>query len=159
MSPANRAYLDMKYTSTHDARPELGRIHRREERLQLGPGGPHRRTGENIIGVEAPLWSETLVTIDDIEYMAFPRLPGYAEMGWSPQAAPDGRVPPAAGRAGSPPESPGGAFLRLPRCALALDSSGLAPVLGERRGHASERQRRSGRRRRPRGGRRSGFSR
>ena len=39
---------------------------------------------ENILGVEAPLWTETIETIDDIEYMVFPRLPGYAEIGWSP---------------------------------------------------------------------------
>jgi len=36
------------------------------------------------LGVEAPLWSETLQTIQDIEFMAFPRLPGVAEIGWSP---------------------------------------------------------------------------
>ena len=33
----------------------------------------------------SPLWSETLEEIDDIEFMAFPRLPGYAEMAWSAQ--------------------------------------------------------------------------
>jgi hexosaminidase len=38
---------------------------------------------EQIVGVEAPLWSETIVTMDDIEYMVFPRLPGVAEIGWS----------------------------------------------------------------------------
>lgn len=38
---------------------------------------------ENIIGIEAPLWSETVETIDDIEYLVFPRLLGYAELGWS----------------------------------------------------------------------------
>jgi hexosaminidase len=43
-------------------------------------------TEDQILGVEAPLWSETLETTADIEYMAFPRLPGYAEIGWSPAA-------------------------------------------------------------------------
>ena len=38
-----------------------------------------------ILGVEAPIWSETLVTMDDLEYMAFPRLAGVAEVAWSPQ--------------------------------------------------------------------------
>jgi hexosaminidase len=42
---------------------------------------------ENILGIEAPLWTETIVTMDDIEYMVFPRLPGYAEIGWSPSSA------------------------------------------------------------------------
>jgi hexosaminidase len=36
--------------------------------------------------MEVPLWSETLRTIRDVEFMAFPRLPGIAEVGWSPAA-------------------------------------------------------------------------
>jgi hexosaminidase len=40
-----------------------------------------------ILGVEAPLWSETLANMRDVEYMAFPRLAGAAEIGWSPAAA------------------------------------------------------------------------
>jgi len=50
-------------------------------------------TDANIIGVEAPIWSETLRTIQNIEFQAFPRLPATAELGWSPRydpvAAPD----------------------------------------------------------------------
>jgi hexosaminidase len=44
---------------------------------------------EHLEGVEATLFSETLSTMADIEYMAFPRLPGIAEIGWSPQATHD----------------------------------------------------------------------
>jgi hexosaminidase len=39
--------------------------------------------------VEGPLWSETLVKLEDYEYLAFPRLAALAEVGWSPQAARD----------------------------------------------------------------------
>jgi hexosaminidase len=39
-----------------------------------------------VLGVEAPLWTETVVTSADIEYMAFPRLPAIAELGWSPES-------------------------------------------------------------------------
>jgi hexosaminidase len=39
---------------------------------------------ESILGVEAPLWSETITNMDEIEYMVFPRLPGIAEIGWTP---------------------------------------------------------------------------
>ena len=39
----------------------------------------------DILGLEAPLWSETLLTIKDIEYMAFPRIIGLAELAWSPK--------------------------------------------------------------------------
>jgi hexosaminidase len=36
-----------------------------------------------VIGIEAPLWSETTQTLSDLEFMAFPRLPGINETGWS----------------------------------------------------------------------------
>jgi len=38
---------------------------------------------EAIAGVEATLWSESFATLHDFEYMAFPRLPGVAEIGWT----------------------------------------------------------------------------
>ena len=38
---------------------------------------------ENIIGIEAPLWSETISNFEELSYLAFPRLLGYAEIGWS----------------------------------------------------------------------------
>ena len=40
----------------------------------------------SIEGVEAPLWSETIDDIHDIEYLAYPRLAGAAEIGWSPES-------------------------------------------------------------------------
>ena len=36
-----------------------------------------------ILGVEAPLWSETIANIRDVEFLAFPRLAAVAEIGWS----------------------------------------------------------------------------
>jgi hexosaminidase len=30
------------------------------------------------------LWTETLTNIHDVQYMIFPRLPGIAEIGWTP---------------------------------------------------------------------------
>ena len=38
---------------------------------------------QQIIGLEAPLWTETIEDFDDITYMAFPRIIGYAEIGWT----------------------------------------------------------------------------
>ena len=35
------------------------------------------------LGVEAPLWSETIANIRDVEFLAFPRLAAVAEVGWS----------------------------------------------------------------------------
>src|SRR5207244_1143625 len=36
-----------------------------------------------ILGVEAPLWSETVANIRDVEFLAFPRLAAVAEVAWS----------------------------------------------------------------------------
>jgi hypothetical protein len=46
-------------------------------------------TDDNILGIEGPIWSETLQTIQDVEFMAFPRLPILAELGWLPQVHPE----------------------------------------------------------------------
>ncbi|MFJ3665349.1 beta-N-acetylhexosaminidase [Streptomyces sp. NPDC090106] len=90
LSPADRVYLDMKY----DADTPLGQDWaglvdvRRAYDWDPGdylPGVP----GSAVRGVEAPLWTETIVTSADIEYMAFPRLAGVAELGWSPAATHD----------------------------------------------------------------------
>jgi hexosaminidase len=37
-----------------------------------------------ILGVEAPLWSETVATMRDVEFLLMPRLAAIAEVGWSP---------------------------------------------------------------------------
>jgi hexosaminidase len=39
----------------------------------------------DILGLEAPLWTETVQTMKDIEYMTFPRLLAVAELAWSPK--------------------------------------------------------------------------
>jgi hexosaminidase len=88
MSPANRAYLDMKYT---DSTP-LGQSWAGLIEVQTGydwdPSTAVSGVGETAVaGVEAPLWSETLRNLDHIEYMTFPRLPGIAELGWSTKAS------------------------------------------------------------------------
>ena len=38
-----------------------------------------------VAGVLAPVWTETLTNISAVEYMAFPRLAGIAQLGWSPR--------------------------------------------------------------------------
>jgi hexosaminidase len=41
----------------------------------------------DILGVEAPIWSESLRNITAVEYLALPRIPAVAELAWTPQAA------------------------------------------------------------------------
>jgi hexosaminidase len=84
ISPASKAYLDMQYDSTtHLGLHWAGYIEVDKgyswDPLDLVPG----ITKQQILGVESPLWSETVTSIDEVEYMVFPRLPGYAEIGWT----------------------------------------------------------------------------
>ncbi|WP_405150739.1 beta-N-acetylhexosaminidase [Sphaerisporangium sp. NBC_01403] len=85
MSPANRAYIDMKYNSrTTLGQNWAGYI---DVKTAYGWDPGAYLTGvaaSSVLGVEAPLWTETLTTSADIDYMAFPRLPAIAELGWSP---------------------------------------------------------------------------
>jgi hexosaminidase len=84
LSPANRAYLDMKYDDDYALGLEwAGRVSVRMsyewDPATVIDGLP----AGAVLGVEAPLWSETLTTIADVESMAFPRLAAVAEVGWS----------------------------------------------------------------------------
>ncbi|GAA5189783.1 family 20 glycosylhydrolase [Rugosimonospora acidiphila] len=90
MSPANHAYLDQRYT--RNVPSPLGQTWACGQGCDVDqfynwdPGSYVTGvTDDNVIGVEGALWSETLVTLDDVDYMAFPRLPALAELGWSPK--------------------------------------------------------------------------
>ena len=86
LSPADAVYLDMKY----DAQSRLGLT------WANGPTSVERAyawepaaviegvTDDDILGVEAPMWTETIRTLDDIDEMAFPRIAAAAEAAWSP---------------------------------------------------------------------------
>ncbi|MEQ0560495.1 beta-N-acetylhexosaminidase [Amycolatopsis sp. NEAU-NG30] len=87
MSPANHAYLDMKYDASTKLGQDWAGLVEVRDAYDWDPATLVKGVGESqVAGVEAPLWTETIRTSDDIEYMAFPRLPGIAELGWSPRA-------------------------------------------------------------------------
>lgn len=90
MSPASKAYLDMKYDSSTKLGLDWAGLVDVVKAYTWEPATEIENLDESaILGVEAPLWSETLTTLDDIEYMAFPRLFGIAEIGWSPKTSRD----------------------------------------------------------------------
>ena len=85
MSPANRAYLDMKYNSRTVLGQNWAGFIDVKTAYGWDPGSYLAGVpAAQIRGVEAPLWTETIRTQADIDYMAFPRLPAIAELGWSP---------------------------------------------------------------------------
>ncbi len=86
MSPARKIYMDMQYDSTTPLGLNWAAYIEVDSAYQWDPADMIKGVNrEDILGVEAPLWTETILKMDDIEYMIFPRLPGYAEIGWTPQ--------------------------------------------------------------------------
>ena len=90
MSPADKAYLDQKYQDSSPLGLAWAGYVNVETAYNWDPATLIQGITENeILGVEGPLWSETLNSLDDLEYMAFPRILGIAEIGWTPQARRD----------------------------------------------------------------------
>ena len=85
MSPSKYAYIDMKYDSTSIYGLNWAGYIEVDHGYNWDPANlvPEIKR-ENIIGIEAPLWAETIATRAEAEYLLFPRLLGYAEIGWTP---------------------------------------------------------------------------
>lgn len=88
MSPADHAYLDMMY---NESEPQAGQswagfVEVRDayewdpETTITGVGGA------SVLGFEATMFTQVTPTEESIEYMAFPRMPVLAEVGWTPKA-------------------------------------------------------------------------
>jgi hexosaminidase len=85
MSPAAKTYIDMKYDSTTVLGQKWAGFIEVDTSYIWDPATLVPGIGkDNILGVEAPLWTETITNMEELEYMVFPRLPGIAEIGWSP---------------------------------------------------------------------------
>lgn len=86
MSPAVRAYLDQKY----DENTRIGLTWAATIEVDQGynwdPSTFLEGVDESqISGMEAALWTETVEDMNDLQYLVFPRLPGYGEVAWSAQ--------------------------------------------------------------------------
>lgn len=86
MSPASKAYLDMKYDSTSTLGLNWAGFIEVDSGYLWNPATLIKGVSkENILGIECPLWTETVSDLDELEYLVFPRLLGYAEIGWTKQ--------------------------------------------------------------------------
>lgn len=84
LSPARKAYLDMKYDSLSiHGLDWAGHIPVDSAYIWNPSTYIKNLPQESILGIEAPLWSETISNSSEMEYLAFPRIIGYAELGWS----------------------------------------------------------------------------
>ena len=78
------AYLDMKY----DGETPVGQTYVGFTDVQEAYSWDPVMAGltdTDVVGLEAPLWTETVATRADIDLLAFPRLAGHAEIAWSPK--------------------------------------------------------------------------
>ena len=90
LSPGPKTYLDMKYDSTTVLGLRWAGLIEVRDAYGWDPATLLPEIDESaVLGVEGPLWAETLVKLEDYEHMAFPRLIALAEVGWSRQDARD----------------------------------------------------------------------
>jgi len=86
LSPA-AAYLDQKYNKDTRIGFKWRGLISLEKSYDWYPSKISPET--DIFGVESALWTETIVTEDDIDYMLYPRLLANAEAGWTAESLRD----------------------------------------------------------------------
>lgn len=89
MSAADVTYLDMKYSEDFPLGLTWAAIIDVRSAYEWEPTAVLDVPDAAILGVEAPLWSETTRTLSDVEKLVFPRAAAQAEVAWSPKEAPD----------------------------------------------------------------------
>ncbi|WP_459836482.1 family 20 glycosylhydrolase [Clostridium carnis] len=85
ISIAKKAYLDMKYNESTPYGLNWAGYISVEDAYNWDP--TEYAPKELILGIEAPLWTETITNIKEMDYMIYPRLLGYSEIGWTPKEA------------------------------------------------------------------------
>ncbi|MDQ0893117.1 family 20 glycosylhydrolase [Agromyces ramosus] len=97
LSPADVAYLDMKYVDDPQG-PLGGRLGldwakgptTLDEAYAWEPTTIVPGLAEaDILGIEAPIWTETIGSLSEVEFMLFPRIAAIAEVAWSPRSPRD----------------------------------------------------------------------
>lgn len=90
MSPADRAYLDMKYTPEHPLGQQWAAFVELRDSYDWDPARLIEGLPESAVeGVSAAVWTETLLDRDDLFSMLLPRLAAVAETAWSRPEAKD----------------------------------------------------------------------
>ncbi len=85
-SPAEHAYLDMMYDGDSEVGAFWAGFTTLQDAYRWDPVPEGLDEGQ-VLGVEGPLWTETVATREHLDYLTWPRLAALAELGWSPEAA------------------------------------------------------------------------
>ncbi|MBE7699724.1 family 20 glycosylhydrolase [Oerskovia sp. Sa1BUA8] len=84
MSPGNRAYLDMKYTAEYPLGQDWAGLIELRTAYDWDPATViEGLPADQVVGVEAAIWTETLSTQDEVLAMLLPRLSAVAEVAWT----------------------------------------------------------------------------
>lgn len=84
LSPAPKTYLDMKYAKDTKIGLTWAGLTPIDTAYNWNPKQLLKDVpSSQIAGIESPLWTETVVDMNAIEFLAFPRIIGHAELGWT----------------------------------------------------------------------------
>lgn len=83
ISIAKKAYLDMKYNKDTPYGSDWAGYISVEDAYNWDPTDFAPKN--LILGIEAPLWTERISTVEQMDFMIYPRLIGYSEIGWTPK--------------------------------------------------------------------------
>lgn len=81
ISKADKLYLDMKYDENSNYGLTWAGYNDIKDSYEWDPQDYAAK--EDILGIEAPLWTETINNSKAMDYMIYPRLIGHAEVGWT----------------------------------------------------------------------------
>lgn len=83
ISIAKKSYLDMKYNKDTPYGLEWAGYINIKDAYNWDP--TNYAPKNLILGIESPLWTETIENREALDYMIYPKLLGYSEIGWTPK--------------------------------------------------------------------------
>ena len=116
MSPSRQVYLDMKYDSVTRLGQDWANYIEVDTAYSWDPASwVSTLDPAQVMGVVAPLWTETVTSWADAEFLLYPRLLAIAEVGWSPAGRAWAEFGPRLGHHGARLRAMGIDFYRSPR--------------------------------------------
>ncbi|WP_309127766.1 beta-N-acetylhexosaminidase [Microbacterium sp.] len=92
LSPADASYLDMKYSDDFPLGLSWAGVTDVRDAYDWEPAAVLPVDDEAILGVEAPLWTETVRSLHDADQLTHPRIAAVAELAWTSADNPERRI-------------------------------------------------------------------
>lgn len=88
LSPSDTIYLDMKYDADYPLGLAWAGLIDVRRSYEWEPTDMLDVPDEAILGIEGPLWTETVRTFEDADQLIYPRIAAVAERAWTPAGSP-----------------------------------------------------------------------